>query len=108
MMTDVYQHVRHHETVDDLVDWATGGDVPIVGIDNLPGSVAIESTELPEACVLFFDRRARACLQPPEPPLHGVLDRSYVIPAVSMQASPPALRCTHGFAAGAVTSSAER
>ena len=54
MMTDVYQHVRHHETVDDLVDWATGGDVPIVGIDNLPGSVAIESTELPEACVLLF------------------------------------------------------
>ena len=54
MMTDVYQHVRHHETVDDLVEWATGGDVPIVGIDNLPGSVAIESTELPEACVLLF------------------------------------------------------
>jgi len=54
MMTDVYQHVRHHETVDDLVDWATGEAVPIVGIDNLPGSVAIESTELPEACVLLF------------------------------------------------------
>jgi len=54
MMTDVYQHVRHHETVDDLVDWATGKAVPIVGIDNLPGSVAIESTELPEACVLLF------------------------------------------------------
>ena len=54
MMTDVYQHVRHHETVDDLVDWATGADVPIVGIDNLPGSVAIESTELPEVCVLLF------------------------------------------------------
>ena len=54
MMTDVYQHVRHHETVDDLVDWATGEAVPIVGIDNLPGSAAIESTELPEACVLLF------------------------------------------------------
>lgn len=54
MMTDVYQHVRHHPTIDDLVDWATGADLPIIGIDNLPGSVALETTELPQACVLLF------------------------------------------------------
>ena len=58
MMTDVYQHVRHHETIDDLVTWAAtaddGGALPIVGIDNLPGSVPIETTELPERCVLLF------------------------------------------------------
>ena len=54
MMTDVYQHVRHHETIDDLVAWATSEQLPVVGIDNLPGSVPIESTELPEACVLLF------------------------------------------------------
>ena len=59
MMTDVYQHVRYHETVDDLVDWATDEAVPIVGIDNLPGSVAIESTELPEACVVLFGQEGR-------------------------------------------------
>jgi len=54
MMTDVYQHVRHHPTIDDLVDWAASEGLPIIGIDNLPGSVALESTELPEACVLLF------------------------------------------------------
>ena len=54
MMTDVYQHVRHHETVEDLVAWASDAGLTIIGIDNLPGSVPIETTELPETCVLLF------------------------------------------------------
>ena len=54
MMTDVYQHVRHHPTIEDLVEWAGGEGLPIVGVDNLPGSDPIEATKLPERCVLLF------------------------------------------------------
>jgi tRNA G18 (ribose-2'-O)-methylase SpoU len=54
MVTDRYQHVRHVATVEDLVAWAGAEDLPIVGIDNLPGSVPLEATELPERCVLLF------------------------------------------------------
>ena len=54
MMTDVYQHVRHHETIDALVEWAGDAGLPIIGIDNLPGSVPIETHDLPEQCVLLF------------------------------------------------------
>ena len=54
MMTDVYQHVRHHPTIADLLSWATVERLPVVGIDNLPGSVKLEDTELPERCVLLF------------------------------------------------------
>jgi tRNA G18 (ribose-2'-O)-methylase SpoU len=54
MMTDVYQHVRHHATVDELLRWADTAAVPVIGIDNLPGSVPIESAALPERCVLLF------------------------------------------------------
>lgn len=54
MMTEVYQHVRHHETIADLVAWAAAEALPIVGIDNLPGSVPIEAHDLPERCVLLF------------------------------------------------------
>ena len=54
MVTDRYQHVHHHPTVDDLVAWAASEDLPLVGIDNLPGSVPLESTDLPERCVLVF------------------------------------------------------
>jgi len=54
MVTDRYQHVVHHPTVEDLVSWAGTHDLPIVGIDNLPGAVALERTMLPERCVLLF------------------------------------------------------
>ncbi|NNC79014.1 MAG: RNA methyltransferase [Acidimicrobiales bacterium] len=54
MVTDRYQHVHHHPTVADFVEWATTADLPVIGIDNLPGSVPLETTRLPEACVLVF------------------------------------------------------
>ena len=54
MMTDVYQHVRHHPTVDDFVDWAAAADLPIIGIDNLPGATPLETTALPERSALLF------------------------------------------------------
>ncbi len=57
MMTDVYQHVRHHESIESLLDWTathTDGPLPVIGVDNLPGSVPIESTELPQRCLLLF------------------------------------------------------
>jgi tRNA G18 (ribose-2'-O)-methylase SpoU len=54
MVTDRYQHVRHVPTVEDLVAWAAEQGLPLVGIDNLPGSVPLESTALPERCVLVF------------------------------------------------------
>ena len=54
MVTDRYQHVAHHPTVEDLLAWADGRDLPLVGIDNLPGSVPLEEAGLPERCVLVF------------------------------------------------------
>lgn len=54
MVTDRYQHVRHHATVDDLVAWAETASLPIVGIDNLAGSQPIESASLPRGVVLLF------------------------------------------------------
>ena len=54
MVTDRYQHVAHHPTIEDLASWAHDERLPLVGIDNLPGSVALERTVLPERCVLVF------------------------------------------------------
>jgi len=54
MVTDRYQHVRHHETIEDLVSWAAEADLPVIGIDILPGAVPLETTVLPERCVLLF------------------------------------------------------
>jgi tRNA G18 (ribose-2'-O)-methylase SpoU len=54
MVTDRYQHVRHHSTIDELVAWADGAGLPLLGVDNLPGSAPLESAELPRECVLVF------------------------------------------------------
>ena len=75
MVTDRYQHIRHHPTVEDFLAWAasagtplaaatataggtdpaaTGRPIPIIAIDNVPGCQQIERYSLPEECVLLF------------------------------------------------------
>jgi tRNA G18 (ribose-2'-O)-methylase SpoU len=54
MVTDRYQHVRHHPTLAGFAAWAAERRLPVLGVDNLPGSVAIDSYALPRECVLLF------------------------------------------------------
>ncbi len=54
MVTDRYLQVEHHADVPGFLDaLAARGIVPI-GVDNLPGSVPLETAELPERCCLVF------------------------------------------------------
>ena len=54
MVTDRYQHVLHHATVEEFLAWARAHDLTVVGVDNVENSVSIDSTSLPERCVLLF------------------------------------------------------
>ena len=54
MVTDRYQHIRHHPTLSAFAEWARGEALPVLGVDNLPGSLAIDSYPLPRECVLLF------------------------------------------------------
>ena len=54
MVTDRYQHVLHHPTLEDFAGWARGEGVPVLGVDNLPGSVALDAYPLPRRCALLF------------------------------------------------------
>jgi tRNA G18 (ribose-2'-O)-methylase SpoU len=54
MVTDRYQHLRHHDDIESFASWAAAASLPVVGVDNLPGSVPLESTRLPRACVLLL------------------------------------------------------
>lgn len=54
MVTDRYQHVRYHADIEDFVRWAAAEALPVVGIDNLPGSRPVEAVTLPRRCVLLF------------------------------------------------------
>ncbi|CCG04599.1 TrmH family RNA methyltransferase [Blastococcus saxobsidens] len=54
MVTDRYQHLRHHEDVGGLLAFAAEGGLAVVAVDNGPGAVPIETAALPERCVLLF------------------------------------------------------
>lgn len=54
MVTERYQHVRHHDDVAGLVRFADDRGLALVGIDNVDGSIALESVPLPRDCVLLF------------------------------------------------------
>jgi tRNA G18 (ribose-2'-O)-methylase SpoU len=61
MVTDRYLHVTHHPDAEALAEWArtlSPGGLPIVGIDNVPGSVPIEGYALPRECVLLFGQES--------------------------------------------------
>ena len=52
MVTDRYQHIRHVETIAELV--ASSADYTVIAIDNLPGALPLESAALPERALLLF------------------------------------------------------
>jgi tRNA G18 (ribose-2'-O)-methylase SpoU len=64
MMTELYQHVAHHESVEALLDWARAEALPVIGVDNLPGSVPLPEAELPKACVLLFGQEGPGLSEP--------------------------------------------
>jgi tRNA G18 (ribose-2'-O)-methylase SpoU len=61
MVTDRYLHVVHHPDAEALAAWALGAartdggrGLPLLGVDNLPGAVPLETYLLPRECVLLF------------------------------------------------------
>ena len=54
MVTDRYLDVRHHEDAGVLDAWARSQGLAVVGVDNVPGSVPVETFDLPERVVLVF------------------------------------------------------
>jgi len=54
MVTDRYLDVRHHPDVADFARWLSETGYAAVGVDNVAGSVPLETTELPrDACLVF-------------------------------------------------------
>jgi tRNA G18 (ribose-2'-O)-methylase SpoU len=67
MVTDKYMHVHHHATIDELLMWSTENDLQVVGIDIVPGAVALETAQLPKRTMFLFGQEGpglseQACL----------------------------------------------
>jgi len=58
MVTDRYQHVGHVASPTELVAYAEAHGYTIVGVDNLPGAVPIETIALPRNALLLFGQES--------------------------------------------------
>ncbi|MCT1600946.1 RNA methyltransferase [Kocuria sp. p3-SID1433] len=54
MVTERYQHLRHHPTSEEFLSWARQEGLPVIAVDNVPGSEPLELFDLPQRCVLLF------------------------------------------------------
>lgn len=58
MVTDRYQHIEHHPDVASVMEFARDAGLSVIAVDNLPGAVPIETTELPKHCLLLFGQES--------------------------------------------------
>jgi tRNA G18 (ribose-2'-O)-methylase SpoU len=92
MVTDRYVHVHHHPSVAELAAWALDEGLPLLGVDNLPGAVPLETYDLPAACVLLLGQEGPGLSEA----AHGACD---VVLSIAQYGS---TRSINAGAAGAV------
>ncbi|MEY4310343.1 MAG: hypothetical protein RLZ71_269 [Actinomycetota bacterium] len=95
MVTDRYQHVRHHPTVEDFLAWAKSENLPIIAIDNVPGCKQLETYDLPQACVLLFGQEGPGLSEPAIEAAEVVLEISQFGSTRSINASAAAAIAMH-------------
>ena len=54
MVTDRYQHLRHHADVRGLLQFAAARGLVVVAVDTGPDAVPVETVALPQRCLLLF------------------------------------------------------
>ena len=54
MVTDRYQHLRHHDDVAGLLTHVAAQGLTVVAVDNAPGAQRLETVSLPRHCLLLF------------------------------------------------------
>ena len=95
MVTDRYQHVRHHATLEAFAAWA--GDLPVLGVDNLPGALPIDGYPLPERCVLLFGQEGPGLSEAAREVCDGTLSIAQFGSTRSINASAAAAIAMHAW-----------
>ena len=102
MVTDRYQHIRHHNTVEEFLAWSKtagkdGAQLPIIAIDNVPGCSKIEQYKLPEECVLLFGQEGPGLSEPAIAAAEVVLEITQFGSTRSINASAAAAIAMHSW-----------
>jgi tRNA G18 (ribose-2'-O)-methylase SpoU len=99
MVTDRYQHVRHHATPADLAAYLSepggGPSVRLLGIDNLPGSARLETMELPRSVCFLFGQEGPGLSEPARAACDGTFSIAQFGSTRSINASAAAAIAMH-------------
>ncbi len=97
MVTDRYQHVRHHPSIAAFGDWASDTGLPVLGIDILEGSQPIETYDLPRECIMFFGQEGPGMSAPAQELCDVMLHISQFGSTRSINASSAAAIAMHAW-----------
>ena len=97
MVTDKYQHVRHHADASELAAWASAEGLRLIGIDNLPGAVPLETFDLPRDCVLLFGQEGDGLTEQAREQCEAVLSISQFGSTRSINAGAAAAIAMHAW-----------
>lgn len=97
MVTDRYQHLHHHTDVAELVGWAAERNLPLIGIDNFPDSVPLETYDLPRSCVLLFGQEGPGLSEEAHTACDSVLSIAQFGSTRSMNAAAAAAIAMHAW-----------
>jgi tRNA G18 (ribose-2'-O)-methylase SpoU len=64
MVTDRYQHLRHHASVAELATYLGEQGVMLLGVDNLPGSAHLETMVIPRRVCFLFGQEGPGLSEP--------------------------------------------
>jgi tRNA G18 (ribose-2'-O)-methylase SpoU len=97
MVTDRYQHVRHHPTVADLAAYLHAADVRLLGIDNLPGSDHLETMTIPRRVCFLFGQEGPGLSEPAREACDGTFSIAQFGSTRSINASAAAAIAMHSW-----------
>jgi tRNA G18 (ribose-2'-O)-methylase SpoU len=97
MVTDRYQHVRHHATVADLAAYLHQRDVRLLGIDNLPGSDHLETMTIPRRVCFLFGQEGPGLSEPAREACDGTFSIAQFGSTRSINASAAAAIAMHAW-----------
>ena len=97
MVTDRYQHLSHHPEMAGLVHWAAERKLPLIGIDNFPESVPLETYDLPASCILLFGQEGPGLSEEAHAACDAVLSIAQFGSTRSMNAAAAAAIAMHAW-----------
>ncbi|GAA4283417.1 RNA methyltransferase [Brevibacterium daeguense] len=97
MVTDKYQHIHHHPDAEALAAWCSDQGLALIGIDNFPDSVPLETFDLPRDCVLLFGQEGPGLTEQAHAACDAVLSIEQFGSTRSMNAAAAAAIAMHAW-----------